>query len=194
MNPRTARISSSNAQLAVFPTAMGWMAALWSPKGLRELTFAHASARRATARLGGCRPLSIDSVPIDALDHRQRDLVRRLEDYADGAPVDFFDVKLDLLAAPPFKYRVILQCRQIPYGQTVTYSRLAARAGSSRAARAVGNVMAINPIPLVIPCHRVVGSGGQLGGFSAPGGVKLKQRLLQLEGCRGYPAKSCFQD
>ena len=91
-------------------------------------------------------------------------------------------VELDHLA--PFARRVVELCRRIPYGQTLTYGELAAQAGSPRAARAVGNVMRTNRCPLVVPCHRVVPSGSGLGGYSAPGGVRAKLRLLELEGNR----------
>jgi len=98
-----------------------------------------------------------------------------------------FTVPLDLAAVPPFSRRILLAARRIPYGATVTYGRLARHAGSPRAARAVGQVMARNPVPLLVPCHRVVASGGGLGGFT--GGLALKRRLLALEGAR--PARKC---
>ena len=92
-----------------------------------------------------------------------------------------FAVPLDLAAVPPFSRRILLAARRIPYGATVTYGQLARHALSPRAARAVGQAMARNPVPLLVPCHRVVASGG-LGGFS--GGLVLKRRLLALEGAR----------
>ena len=73
------------------------------------------------------------------------------------------------------------ELRNVPYGQTLSYAELAAKAGSPKAARAVGSVMAQNRVPLIIPCHRVVGSGGHLGGFSAPRGIAFKKQLLELE-------------
>jgi O-6-methylguanine DNA methyltransferase len=87
---------------------------------------------------------------------------------------------LDFSASPPFARRVYEVVRRIPPGRTMTYGEVARRAGSPGAARAVGNAMARNPIPLFVPCHRVVGSAG-LGGFSADGGVGLKRRLLARE-------------
>ena len=92
-----------------------------------------------------------------------------------------FTVPLDLATVPPFSRRILLAARRIPYGATVTYGHLARHALSPRAARAVGQAMARNPVPLLVPCHRVVASGG-LGGFS--GGLVLKRRLLALEGAR----------
>jgi methylated-DNA-[protein]-cysteine S-methyltransferase len=86
----------------------------------------------------------------------------------------------------PFQKRVIDVCRSIPWGSTLTYGQVAALAGSPGASRAVGSVMAKNRFPLIVPCHRVIGSNG-LGGFSAPDGLKLKSRLLANEGT--IPAK-----
>jgi methylated-DNA-[protein]-cysteine S-methyltransferase len=76
---------------------------------------------------------------------------------------------------------VLEACRGIPYGRTTTYAELAAKAGNPRAARAAGSAMSHNPIPIIIPCHRVLHTGGGLGGFSAPGGLSLKERLLAME-------------
>ena len=95
-----------------------------------------------------------------------------------------FTVPLDLSGLPPFHRRVLQVARRIPCGRTATYSDLARRAGRPLAARAVGQAMARNPVPLVIPCHRVVASGGGLGGFS--GGLDLKRRLLAIEDARGF--------
>ena len=112
-------------------------------------------------------------------------LRRRLEAFAAGEPCDFADVQLALPSLTPFQQRVIAETRGIGYGQTLTYGELAARAGAPRAARAVGTVMSSNRIPILIPCHRVIASGGRLGGYSAPQGVDLKRRLLEMEAAAG---------
>lgn len=91
-----------------------------------------------------------------------------------------FTVPVDLGPMPSFREKVMRELARVPYGETVTYADLAARAGSPGAARAVGNAMAGNPFPLVLPCHRVLASGGRLGDYG--GGVDLKRRLLELEG------------
>lgn len=93
-----------------------------------------------------------------------------------------FDLPLDLAGQTTFRTRVLLECAQIPFGQTITYGELAARSGSPRGARAAGGAMANNPIALVIPCHRVVGSDRGLHGFSSPGGLGTKAILLAHEG------------
>jgi O-6-methylguanine DNA methyltransferase len=109
------------------------------------------------------------------------DVIDRLVRFLDGEPVDLRDIPLALDHLSPFQQRVVAACRAIPYGATRTYGAVAAAAGSAGAARAVGQVMAGNRHPLVVPCHRVVAAGGKLGGFSAPQGLALKRRLLALE-------------
>lgn len=109
------------------------------------------------------------------------ELAARLQAYMQGAADDFADIELDLPPASEFQEAVREVVRAIPYGETASYAEVARRAGSPRAARGVGGVMSSNPIPILIPCHRVVGSGGGLGGFSAPRGIELKRWLLERE-------------
>jgi methylated-DNA-[protein]-cysteine S-methyltransferase len=112
----------------------------------------------------------------------QRDLQERIIAYYEGEPVDFStDPAVSLNGSHPFAHKVLQACRKIAFGRTTTYSDLARQVGSPRAARAVGSVMASNPIPLIIPCHRVLRTDGGLGGFSAPGGTVIKQKMLQHE-------------
>lgn len=101
--------------------------------------------------------------------------------YFEGEAVDLQPFALDLDDISPFTRRVLDACRSVPYGQTLTYGALALRAGCPGAARAVGGVMRRNPVPLLVPCHRILPRSGGVGGFSGPGGPKLKQRLLDLE-------------
>jgi methylated-DNA-[protein]-cysteine S-methyltransferase len=93
-----------------------------------------------------------------------------------------FDLSLDLRALPPFTVSVLEELVRVPYGETTTYGALARRVGRPKAARAVGTVMNRNRIPIVLPCHRVVGSNGDLTGYA--GGLDRKQTLLELEGAR----------
>lgn len=103
-----------------------------------------------------------------------------IRDYFAGQPVKF-NAPLDLSDLPPFRRRVLEACQQIPYGQRRTYGDLARQIGRPRAARAVGQALGRNPIPLLVPCHRVVQSDGGLGGFSSPSGPQQKAELLRLE-------------
>jgi methylated-DNA-[protein]-cysteine S-methyltransferase len=121
------------------------------------------------------------------------DVVDRLERYAAGEKVSFADVSLDLSHLTSFQQRVVRACRKIGRGKTKTYGDLAAAVGAPGAARAVGSVMAKNRLPIIVPCHRVVASGGSLGGFSAPTGLTLKQRMLALEGIQQKEKKPRIQ-
>ncbi len=109
------------------------------------------------------------------------DLVRRIQAHFEGEPV-VFDVPLDLDGVTEFRRRVLEACRRIPRGKTASYADLARAAGSPNAVRAAGSTMAHNPLPLIVPCHRVVRSDGSLGKFSSPQGPNQKRRLLELEG------------
>ncbi len=106
-------------------------------------------------------------------------LAKQVRDYLDGKRRSF-DLTFDISWMTPFRKRVMEECYAVPRGQVATYADLAVRAGSPRAARAVGNSMRTNPIPIVIPCHRIIGSNGTLTGFG--GGLDVKARLLALEG------------
>jgi len=108
-----------------------------------------------------------------------RPAARQLRDYLAGKRSNF-DLQYDISWVTPFRRKVLQACARIPRGQVATYADLARRAGSPRAFRAVGRTMATNPIPIVIPCHRVVGTNGSLTGFG--GGLDMKSRLLALEG------------
>ena len=111
-----------------------------------------------------------------------RTLQGQITAYFEGARVNFSrDIPLVLDGFSSFGISVLTACRSIEFGQTITYGRLAKKSGRPAASRAVGSVLAKNPLPLIIPCHRVIRSDGKLGGFSAPGGVKLKKRLLLHE-------------
>jgi O-6-methylguanine DNA methyltransferase len=102
--------------------------------------------------------------------------------YFEGVRVDFgFDVPVLLDGFSDFQKAALTACRSINFGQTVTYAGLAKRSGYPRAVRAVGNALAKNPLPLLIPCHRIIRSDGKIGGFSAPGGLSLKKKLLVHE-------------
>ena len=105
-----------------------------------------------------------------------------LQNYFHGECIDFSDISVDLHTLPPFRQNVLTMIRKLVFGEICTYGEVAELCGSPRAARAVGGALAANPIPVIIPCHRVVASNGRLTGFSAPGGVHSKKALLQLEG------------
>ncbi len=118
------------------------------------------------------------AVRDDSLFEQLIDLSR---DYFNAKQVDFSQIQCDLPCEKTFSGKALRACREIPYGQTLSYSALAMRIGNEDAARAVATAMSKNKIPLVVPCHRVVYANGTAGGFSAAGGVQMKQRMLELE-------------
>lgn len=165
----------STDKILLFPSHLGWMAVVMAGEKVKQLTFGHATAAAARAALPS--DLLAQALPGE----RNSQLIARLQAYAKGGQDDFRDVAVDLGSLTAFQRKVLRQCRQIGYGKTISYGELAAKVGHPQAARAVGNCMAANRIPLIIPCHRVVCSGGQLGSYSAPGGVRMKRQLLRQE-------------
>jgi methylated-DNA-[protein]-cysteine S-methyltransferase len=191
---RTVRYRSTMANLdrptciAPFVTDLSWMAVAWRDEVLVANVFGYASRRLAElalARIPGL-PQSFCRVAVegqaDDLPKWASSVIARLKLFASGEAVNFADVPLSLEHLTTFGKRVIAACRRIPWGATRTYGELAAECGSPGAARAVGSVMAKNRYPLIVPCHRVLAAGGDLGGYSAPDGLMMKRRLLAMEG------------
>ncbi len=162
----------------LFPTAFGTCGIAWRDGGLTRLQLPDRDASTTERRLAArATPgLQDEEVPWVAW------AVVALQRYFAGRSVDFSGICLDLSACSPFHQRIYEALRGIGYGRTTTYGALAAEVGSPDAARAIGQAMGRNPIPVIVPCHRVLASGGKIGGFSAPGGATTKERLLELEG------------
>jgi len=153
-----------------FSTNMGWVGILGSQKGLLSVTLPQSSAQEALELLG------LKNATRSS--HRFEDLMERLKAYFSGHRAAFPD-KLDLSLATPFQREVWQVTKLIPYGETRSYRWLVEQMGKPKAVRAVGQALAKNRLPIIIPCHRVVKSDGELGGYS--GGVEMKRRLFQLE-------------
>ena len=180
---RTAVASSATAQAVAFETELGWTAVVVANDQLESIVFGRASFAEL---LGELRQQDLDLVDdASQLGPWVVDLCDRLQRYTAGEPCEFLDIPVATQHLTPFAQDIVQACRQLAWGKTATYAQLAATAGRPAAARAVGNVMANNRCPLVVPCHRVVGSGGHLGGYSAPGGLKTKQHLLDMESSGG---------
>lgn len=165
--------------ISVFATQMGWLAIAGKDGVLTRVKIGHASEDLALRAFVVEEGLSDAHIEMKDWSPRLREELTR---FADGEPITFDHVEL---AWPKpltrFRKRVISETRRISWGKTLTYGEVAKRAGSPGAARAVGTAMSSNRFPFVVPCHRVVGSGGGLGGFTAPGGAGLKERLLMME-------------
>jgi len=158
-----------------FPTAIGACGLAWNDAGLTAFHLpgtVRGEAGDATGQLAAA-PAWI------------RELIGRVQRHLAGDLQDFRDVPLDFAAVSPFARRVYEATRTVPAGQTRTYGELAAMLqeppGSSRS---IGALLGTNPWSLVVPCHRIVGAKGRLTGFSAPGGVRTKARLLAIEGAQ----------
>lgn len=173
-NPMSRNVKTARSVVA-FPSQLGWMAIAARGDIVCRLTFGHASKSAAYHALE--EALMENAVRSTG----DSSLVERLQAYAKGHRDEFRDVRVDLDLFSPFRRRILECCRRIPFGTTVSYAVLATKAGFPRAGRAVGNCMAANRVPLIIPCHRVVRADGQLGHYSAPGGPDTKRRLLELE-------------
>ena len=139
-------------------------------------------------QLPGPEPRKIESRFLKNLPDAQFDktffkiLQEQIASYFDGSRINFNSrVPVDLDGFGVFSRKVLVACRNIGFGETISYRGLAANAGRPAASRAVGNALAKNPLPLIIPCHRVLRTDGKLGGFSAPGGISLKKKMLNLE-------------
>ncbi|MEE9285591.1 MAG: methylated-DNA--[protein]-cysteine S-methyltransferase [Dehalococcoidia bacterium] len=156
-------------------TVLGWVGLVVSTRGLRAATLPHLTrdeALREVTELGALEPAS-------AADLGQLPpIIRALAEGQRASP----EAAIDWDGLSPFRQAVLEETLRIPAGETRSYGWLARRVGRPRAARAVGRVMATNPLPLVIPCHRVVASDGSLGGYG--GGLPLKEALLRAEGAR----------
>ncbi len=162
---------------AVFETPLGWVGAIASKRGLRRCTLPHEEPGVCAQEVGG--------EFIDALEAPDRfaELKALFDRYFVDGREAFAGVPIDVEDAAPFQRAAWLACRSIPAGETRTYKWLAARAGSPSASRAAGQAMARNRLPIVVPCHRVIGADGSLRGYGS--GVRrldLKRRLLELEG------------
>jgi methylated-DNA-[protein]-cysteine S-methyltransferase len=156
----------------VFDTAAGWVGIVGSAGGLRRTTLPQPTERAVYGFLAN------DLKNAAASPWSFGDLIDRFRAYFSGHRVDFPD-ELDLDGSTPFQRAVWRSTRQILYGQTRSYAWVAAAAGNAKAMRAVGQALARNPLPIVVPCHRVLSSDGRLGGFT--GGLNVKEFLLKLE-------------
>lgn len=170
-------------ETVTFDTALGLFGLGWTERGLARVLLPDTTQKATIERLqrDGARSGTPTRMVMSIMD--------RIEDYAEGRMVDFSSVPLDLAGIPDFHRRAYEKLLLVPWGRTMTYGELARELGDVSLSRAVGQAMGANPMPLVIPCHRVLASNGKAGGFSAPGGTATKSKMLALEGVSiGAPA------
>jgi methylated-DNA-[protein]-cysteine S-methyltransferase len=173
----------------LFETAIGACGVAWSDRGVTRLQLPERSRSATERRLRGRGANASAGVPPAAVSAT----IRLLERYFAGEQVDLSGVALDLSGVSPFHRKIYDAARALAWGKTATYGELAQQAGARDATRAVGQAMGKNPVPIIIPCHRVLAAGGKIGGFSAHGGTSTKQRLLTLEGVHlGHSTFRCL--
>jgi methylated-DNA-[protein]-cysteine S-methyltransferase len=156
-------------------TEIGTFGLCWSETGIARVALPDpkpGAVAQRMAKQGGR-----SAVPEEEIAEIVADIVA----YGTGAPVEFDAVPVDLGTASAFHRSVYADIRKLDWGETTTYGEIARRLGDAGLARAVGQALGANPVPLIVPCHRVLASHGKAGGFSAPGGASAKMRLLALE-------------
>ena len=163
----------------LFETAAGIAAIDWSDRGVTALRLPAPTAREAECAMERRLPGALRVNPPAEV----RAVIDAAVRYFAGERVDFSAVPVDLGEQDPFFVRVYDRVRKLAWGETTTYGAIAQTLGvGPEFARDVGQAMAKNPVPLIVPCHRVTAAGGRIGGFSAPGGSLSKARMLELEG------------
>jgi methylated-DNA-[protein]-cysteine S-methyltransferase len=173
---------------AIFETPIGACGIAWGPRGITGLQLPETTAQGTRTRLRRRWAGAIETPPPAGV---QRAIDRVLALLA-GEAVDLGDIPLDLEAAPDFHRKVYEVARTIPPGQTMTYGEIAKKLGAPHESREVGQALGRNPVAIIVPCHRVLGADGKMGGFSANGGVATKRRILEIEGAAAVGAGPLF--
>jgi methylated-DNA-[protein]-cysteine S-methyltransferase len=163
---------------ATFPTAIGHCGVAWTAAGICDVLLPEGEETAIRTRLARRHPdATLGEPPPDVAT-----AIVRMTSVLAGEPDDLRDITVDLAGASEFAQRVWETTRAVGPGETTTYGDIAAQLAMPNGAREVGQALGRNPVPLIVPCHRVLGAGGKLVGFSAPGGVETKLRMLGIEG------------
>ena len=165
----------SDTQYAIFSTSFGWCGIIYGNNGIKKVYLPGIKKEiLKNTILTANKDITENITKIEAL---MNDICK----YFDGKKVQL-DFPVDLNTITEFQKKVYKKTMQIPIGKVKTYKWITEAVGIPGGARAVGNALSKNPIPLILPCHRVVGCNGNIGGFSGPGGTSQKKKMLQLEG------------
>ncbi|WP_186419516.1 methylated-DNA--[protein]-cysteine S-methyltransferase [Bosea sp. CS1GBMeth4] len=175
-------------QFCLFDTAIGPCALAWQGERIVAAQLPERDEAAARRRLAKRCPDGLEAEPPPFVQQAIAEIVALLA----GERRDLSHLPIDLSAAPEFNRRVYAVALSIPPGETLTYGEVAARIGEAGAARAVGMALGQNPIPIIVPCHRVLAAGGRTGGFSADGGVETKLKILTIEKARTSAEPSLF--
>ena len=163
--------------VTTFPTAIGTCAIAWSMDRVCGVALPESGEVATRDSLQRRHPEANDHTPGAAV----RDAIERITALLEGAADDLRDIEVDYADTSGFARSVYEVARGVGPGETTTYGEIAKQLGTPHAAREVGQALGRNPVPIVVPCHRVLGAGGRLVGFSAPGGVATKLRMLAIE-------------
>jgi methylated-DNA-[protein]-cysteine S-methyltransferase len=166
----------SDVSFTIFDTALGECGIAWGERGIVAVRTPE-NGGKVRARLMKRFPSAREAAPPPHIARVIADIAAAMK----GEARDLAYAALDMRAVPEFNRKVYAVAQGIPFGQTLTYGEVAARLGDKRLAREVGQALGQNPFPIVVPCHRVLAASGKSGGFSAPGGVTTKMRLLTAE-------------
>jgi methylated-DNA-[protein]-cysteine S-methyltransferase len=172
----------------LFATQIGECGLVWSGRGVAGVQLPERSERATRARIARRFPAAREGAPPPDIARAVADIVALLA----GEPKDLGSIAVDLDGVPEFACRVYAVARTIPPGRTLCYGEIAAQFGDRQLARDVADALSRNPVPLIVPCHRVLAAGGKMGGFSGPGGVRTKLKLLSIEGAR-YGEPTLFE-
>jgi methylated-DNA-[protein]-cysteine S-methyltransferase len=165
---------------ALFETAIGTCGVVWTARGICGVQLPEKDSAATRARVHRRHPTAVEAEPSAEAQRAIDGIVALLS----GEKRDLTDIAIDDAKDTEFNKRVYAIARRIPPGRTMTYAEIAERLGDKTLARAVGQAMGENPTPVIMPCHRVLAASGKTGGFSAPGGVVTKLRLLTIEGAQ----------
>ena len=168
-------------EYSLFQTAIGTCGVVWGEQGLKGVHLPDANPARTRTSVARRFPGAVLAEPPADVRRAIDGIVALLR----GEKRDLREIVLDFDGVPAFNRRVYELARTIGPGATLTYGDIALRLGSPGTARAVGQALGQNPWPIVVPCHRVLAADGRMGGFSAPGGVATKRRMLNIEGVEG---------
>jgi methylated-DNA-[protein]-cysteine S-methyltransferase len=166
-----------SSAFTLFETAIGCCGIVWSERGIIGVQLPEGSAVATRSRVLKRFPFACEAAPPQRVRRTIAGVVALLA----GERIDLGDAVLDSQAVPDFNRRVYDVARTIPAGHTLSYGEIAKRLGDRSLARDIGEALGQNPFPIIVPCHRVMAAGGKTGGFSAPGGVRTKLRLLSIE-------------
>lgn len=175
---------------AIFDTAIGVAAVAWGRKGIWGSQLPEPTAEEARAHMHRRFPDAEETRPPSAI----RKVIDDIAALFRGERKDLRDAELDLDGVPEFHRKVYEVTRAIPPGETLTYGEVAEKLNAPGSARAVGQALGANRFPIIVPCHRVLGSGGKVGGFTARGGTTTKMRLLNIEGAKVNERPFLFSD